>query len=31
MQGTGDPRTVIVMRSGSDTEMTSGFLVSRRA
>jgi putative ABC transport system permease protein len=25
MQGTGDPRTVIVMRSGSDTEMTSGF------
>jgi putative ABC transport system permease protein len=25
MQGTGDPRTVIVLRSGSDTEMTSGF------
>ena len=25
MQGSGDPRTVIVMRSGSDTEMTSGF------
>jgi putative ABC transport system permease protein len=25
MQGTGDPQTVIVMRSGSDTEMTSGF------
>ena len=25
MQGIGDPRTVIVMRSGSDTEMTSGF------
>jgi putative ABC transport system permease protein len=25
MRGTGDPRTVIVMRSGSDTEMTSGF------
>jgi putative ABC transport system permease protein len=25
MSGTGDPRTVIVMRSGSDTEMTSGF------
>ena len=24
MRGTGDPRTVIVMRSGSDTEMTSG-------
>jgi putative ABC transport system permease protein len=24
MQGTGDPRTVIVLRSGSDTEMTSG-------
>jgi putative ABC transport system permease protein len=24
MQGTGDPRTVMVMRSGSDTEMTSG-------
>ena len=24
MQGTGDPQTVIVMRSGSDTEMTSG-------
>src|SRR5919108_4609985 len=25
MRGTGDPRTVIVLRSGSDTEMTSGF------
>ena len=25
MQGTGDPQTVMVMRSGSDTEMTSGF------
>jgi putative ABC transport system permease protein len=25
MRGTGDPQTVIVMRSGSDTEMTSGF------
>jgi putative ABC transport system permease protein len=25
MQGTGDPRTVMVMRAGSDTEMTSGF------
>jgi putative ABC transport system permease protein len=25
MKGTGDPQTVIVMRSGSDTEMTSGF------
>src|SRR5829696_9004717 len=25
MQGSGDPRTVIVLRSGSDTEMTSGF------
>ena len=25
MRGTGDPRTVIVMRTGSDTEMTSGF------
>lgn len=25
MQGTGDPQTVIVLRSGSDTEMTSGF------
>jgi putative ABC transport system permease protein len=25
MQGTGDPQTVIVMRAGSDTEMTSGF------
>jgi putative ABC transport system permease protein len=25
MRGTGDPRTVIVMRAGSDTEMTSGF------
>lgn len=25
MRGTGDPRTVIVMRSGSDTEMTSAF------
>lgn len=25
MRGTGDPKTVIVMRSGSDTEMTSGF------
>jgi putative ABC transport system permease protein len=25
MQGTGDPQTVIVMRTGSDTEMTSGF------
>jgi len=24
MRGTGDPRTVIVLRSGSDTEMTSG-------
>ena len=24
MRGTGDPQTVIVMRSGSDTEMTSG-------
>ena len=24
MRGTGDPRTVIVMRAGSDTEMTSG-------
>jgi putative ABC transport system permease protein len=24
MQGTGDPQTVIVLRSGSDTEMTSG-------
>jgi putative ABC transport system permease protein len=24
MRGTGDPRTVIVMRNGSDTEMTSG-------
>ena len=24
MQGTGDPRTVIVVRAGSDTEMTSG-------
>ena len=31
MQGSGDPRTVIVMRSGSDTEMTSGFPVRRRA
>jgi putative ABC transport system permease protein len=27
MRGTGDPRTVIVMRSGSDTEMTSVFSV----
>ena len=25
MKGTGDPQTVIVLRSGSDTEMTSGF------
>jgi putative ABC transport system permease protein len=25
MRGTGDPQTVIVLRSGSDTEMTSGF------
>jgi putative ABC transport system permease protein len=25
MKGTGDPRTVIVLRTGSDTEMTSGF------
>ena len=25
MKGTGDPQTVIVMRTGSDTEMTSGF------
>ncbi len=25
MRGTGDPQTVIVMRSGSDTEMTSAF------
>lgn len=25
MQGTGDPRTVLVLRAGSDTEMTSGF------
>jgi putative ABC transport system permease protein len=25
MQGTGDPQTVLVLRSGSDTEMTSGF------
>jgi putative ABC transport system permease protein len=25
MRGTGDPQTVLVMRSGSDTEMTSGF------
>jgi putative ABC transport system permease protein len=25
MRGTGDPQTVIVMRAGSDTEMTSGF------
>jgi putative ABC transport system permease protein len=25
MQGTGDPQTVIILRSGSDTEMTSGF------
>lgn len=25
MQGTGDPRTVMVMRAGSNTEMTSGF------
>jgi putative ABC transport system permease protein len=25
MRGTGDPRTVIVLRGGSDTEMTSGF------
>ena len=25
MRGTGDPRTVIVLRLGSDTEMTSGF------
>src|SRR5688500_1794916 len=25
MRGTGDPRTVIVLRAGSDTEMTSGF------
>lgn len=25
MRGTGDPRTVIVLRSGSDTEMTSAF------
>ena len=25
MQGTGDPQTVIIMRTGSDTEMTSGF------
>ena len=25
MRGTGDPKTIIVMRSGSDTEMTSGF------
>src|SRR5919112_6505911 len=25
MRGTGDPRTVIVLRTGSDTEMTSGF------
>src|SRR5688572_8413637 len=25
MRGTGDPQTVIVMRSGSDTEMTSTF------
>src|SRR5919205_150119 len=24
MRGTGDPQTVIVLRSGSDTEMTSG-------
>jgi putative ABC transport system permease protein len=26
MRGTGDPQTVIVMRSGSDTEMTSTFM-----
>jgi putative ABC transport system permease protein len=26
MRGTGDPQTVIVMRSGSDTEMTSTFI-----
>lgn len=25
MQGTGDPNTVLVLRAGSDTEMTSGF------
>src|SRR5918999_5955940 len=25
MRGTGDPQTVIVLRTGSDTEMTSGF------
>jgi putative ABC transport system permease protein len=25
MKGTGDPQTVIVLRAGSDTEMTSGF------
>jgi putative ABC transport system permease protein len=25
MRGTGDPQTVIVLRAGSDTEMTSGF------
>src|SRR5512145_531232 len=25
MRGTGDPQTVIILRSGSDTEMTSGF------
>ena len=31
MKGTGDPQTVIVMRSGSDTEMTSGFCGERSA
>ena len=30
MRGTGDPQTVIVMRSGSDTEMTSTFSGERR-
>src|SRR6185295_16152547 len=25
MRGTGDPQTVIVLQTGSDTEMTSGF------
>ena len=28
MSGTGDPQTVIVLRQGSDTEMTSGFRAS---